>query len=586
MPGVPPLLRAQRYNEAVGRWTSWGIVAGLIALVPSVASADAFATAQGYGAAASGGRGGAVIKVTTLDPTGPGSLQEALSTPGPRIVVFDVSGVITADELIIPHGDITIAGQTAPGAGITIAGRLSAAYEFGVDNIILQHIRVRLANPSGPGEQLDALQLSRCSTVILDHVSVSFGVDETIDFYEASNVTVQWSTIEQAATMGHPEGSHNYGIIQGPDGARGSYHHNLFAHNSNRNPALASGPSEVRNNVVYNVRHGFVHHNPAQEHFSITGNYYKAGGDDDLFPFFFDDEGGGASPTLQYFLAGNYIEDPGVFEGTVDNPWTEPWVHPSFEYLNLDESYRADADLDFSTVDPEHVAIDEQPAETAYSRVLACAGAWPRDAITRRSIDDTEAGTGVWGAMVPADLLEGLTPEDAPLDSDGDGMPDEWESAHGLDPQDGTDHSAALDGYTAIEIYLADRSAAIMDPACSETEGGGETGGETETDSPTDGSDSAQTSDGSGPGSSAGGTENGSDTADSDSTTGSSPTSGGPTTTMAATDTDPVGSSDDSDAGGCGCQQGSAPATSLLALLALFGLPIRRRAREAEPQRH
>lgn len=566
------------------RWTVWGLWAGLVCALPNIAFADAFEGAQGYGAAATGGRGGAVIKVTTLDATGPGSLQEALDTAGPRIIVFDVSGVITADELIIPHGDVTIAGQTAPGAGITIAGRLSAAYVVGVDNIVLQHLRVRLTNPSGPGEQLDALQLSLCATVILDHVSVAFGVDETIDFYTASDVTVQWSTIEQAATMGHPEGSHNYGIIQGPDGARGSYHHNLFAHNSNRNPALATGPSEVRNNVVYNVRHGFVHHNPAEDHFSITGNYYKAGGDDDLFPFFFDDEAGGASQTLQYFLEGNYIEDPGVFEGTVDNPWTEPWVHPSFEYLNLDESYRTDTDFDFSSVDPNHVAIAEQPAQTAYARVLACAGAWPRDVITLRSIMDTEQGTGTWGASLSADLMEGLTPGDPQPDADGDGMPDDWETDHGLNPQDGTDHSTVMGDYTAIETYLADRSAAIMDPECSDTEGGGETGGETDSGSDSDsdsgaGSDSdSQTSDSgvdtdpNGSGSDTQGATEGTDS-NASTATASSTGSGG---TPSGTDTDPAGSGDD-DSGGCGCKSGAPRTPGVFALLAMLAIPLLRR---------
>lgn len=554
----------------MGRY-EWAIGCALVLAIPAGARADAFAGAEGHGAAATGGRGGAVVKVTTLDATGAGSLQAALDTPGARIVVFDVSGVIAADEIVIPHGDVTIAGQTAPGAGITIDGRLVAAYEFGVDNIVIQHVRVRLTNPSGPGEQMDALQLSRCARVMLDHVSVAFGVDESIDLYEASDVSIQWSTIEQAATEGHPEGMHNYGLIQGPDGARGSYHHNLFAHNLNRNPALATGPSEVRNNVVYNVRHGFVHHNPADGHFSIVGNYYKAGGDDDLIPFFFDDENGGGAATLRYYLSGNYIEDPGVFEGVVDNPWTEPFAHPSFENLGLDESHRARADWDFAAEDPGYVPIDEDDAATAYDRVLACAGAWPRDAVTLRSIQDTIDGTGSWGAMVPADLLEGLTPEAPPPDGDGDGMPDAWERAHGLDPADGSDHGAMQpSGYTAIEDYLAERRDEIMDPACAAGPGAGDDGGDTGTGGGDGADDTAGGDDGTvgGGGSAAGSVGSASATAG---------TAGGGTAGGGTAD-DGAGASDGDGGSGCGCRSARGGGGWVLLGVVLGAARLRRRS--------
>lgn len=536
------------------------------ACVPSLALAAPFPGAQGYGAAATGGRGGAVIKVTTLEATGPGSLQEALDTKGPRTIVFDVSGVIAADQIEIPHGDVTIAGQTAPGAGITIDGQLVAAYEFGTDNIVIQHVRVRLTNPSGPGEQMDALQLSRCATVMLDHVSVSFGVDETIDFYEASDVTLQWSTVEQAATEGHPEGEHNYGLIQGPDGARGSYHHNLFAHNQNRNPALATGPSEVRNNVVYNVRHAFVHHNPADGHFSIVGNWFKAGGDDTLFPFFFDDENGGASETLQYYLAGNYIEDPGVYEGLVDNPWAEQ-VHPTFEDLGLDESYRVDADWDFAGDGYEPIAEDD--AATAYDRVLACAGAWPRDAVTLRSLQDTMDGTGSWGAMVPGDLLEGLTPGTPEPDGDGDGMPDAWERGAGLDPADGSDHATMQpSGYTAIETYLAERSDEIMDPACAVGPGGGDESGSG------DSGDDATASGNDGTASGNDGTATGGSASASGGSNGEGGTGSAGNTTMGV-DTDGAASEGGGDTG-CGCR--SAPSHAPWLAVIVFAAIRRRRA--------
>ena len=127
-----------------------------------------------------------------------------------------------------------------------------------------------------------------------------------------------------SGTSGHPEGQHNYGLISGPSGTRVSVHHNLFAHHRNRCPAIANGPSEVINNVVYNVRHGFVHHNPASGQFNIVGNHYIDGSNDTLIPFYFDDENNGSASDLGYYLADNLIDDPASScDGVVDNPWTE-----------------------------------------------------------------------------------------------------------------------------------------------------------------------------------------------------------------------------------------------------------------------
>ena len=119
---------------------------------------------------------------------------------------------------------------------------------------------------------------------------VSWASDETVDVYEADDFTIQWCTIEESSTEGHPEGEHNYGLINGPDGYGISLHHNLFAHHKNRCPAVANGPADIRNNVMYDAQHAFVHHNPASGHFNIMGNYFREGPSADLFPFYFDDE--------------------------------------------------------------------------------------------------------------------------------------------------------------------------------------------------------------------------------------------------------------------------------------------------------
>ncbi len=424
----------------------------------------AFPGAEGFGAHASGGRGGRVIRVTNLHASGPGSLDAALKADGPRIVVFTVSGVIDAGLLEIPHGDLTIAGQTAPGAGITIRGRLYAAYEEGVDNIIIRHLRIRPpAFTTGKGAQYDAMQFSLSKDLIFDHMSIAFGVDETVDLYESERVTMQWSTIEESATEGHPEGKHNFGLIQGEDGYEISVHHNLFAHHKSRSPAIANGPAEVLNNVIYDCRQGFVHNNDAKGHISIIGNTYKRGPSDKLFPFYFDYDSPGHN--LSYYLSDNFIDDPGEFVGRVDNPWLKPFVHQSFEYLEIEEDGSSSK---FRSAEPfviaeetesPHRIVTVQPAQVAYDLVLAGAGAFPRDLITKRDVQETQDRTGRWGARIPEDLMAGLKAGSPELDSDTDGMPDTWEQAHGLDSANGKDHNTLMpSGYTAIEQYINERA--------------------------------------------------------------------------------------------------------------------------------
>lgn len=530
---------------------------------PDASALPAFPGAEGFGANATGGRGGQVLTVTNLDASGEGSLQWALNEPGPRIIVFAVSGVISADVIEIPHGDVTIAGQTAPGAGVTLAARLYAAYDDSVTNIIIRHVRIRPPEQTGAGEQFDGMQFSRNSNMIFDHISVAYGVDETFDMYEGEGITVQWSTISMGAIEGHPEGEHNYGLIVGPDGSRVSVHHNLFVHQKNRNPALATGPAEAVNNVAYNVRHGYVHHNPASGQHSIIGNYYKRGPDDELFPFFFDDEAGAQ---LAYYLADNYIDDPGVYQGAVDNPWIEPWVHPSFEYLSKPESHRVEQPFDFSEAEPDYIPITTSTSADAYEAVLACSGGWPRDVVDRTMVMQTEAATGAWGVWRPDDLLEGLSVEPAVEDSDGDGMPDTWETANNLDPSDGTDHDTVTDsGYTAIERYINEVADSFSDCVVPDPPGGDEGGDDDGTDDGTGDDDpDGGTNDGSNDGSASAG-EGGGGNGTGGSTMGNDGTAAGGSSGQGATDDD-----DDS---GCGCStRGSAPIGVLVMGMLMFGL--------------
>ena len=200
----------------------WALLA--LAMAHLAEALPAFPGAQGFGAVATGGRGGQVLKVTTLAASGTGSLQWALNQAGPRIIVFAVSGVINGD-VHIPHGDVTIAGQTAPGAGITIHGHLYTTFETTFGNIVIRHLRVRppAANAEWPPEQHDAIQLSTNHTIILDHVDISHAIDENLDLWGgARDITVQWSAITfPVYDGGHPDGAaHNYGVINGPGGGR------------------------------------------------------------------------------------------------------------------------------------------------------------------------------------------------------------------------------------------------------------------------------------------------------------------------------------------------------------------------------
>ncbi|MBL4685559.1 MAG: hypothetical protein JKY37_13275, partial [Nannocystaceae bacterium] len=306
----------------------------------------------------------------------------------------------------------------------------------------------------------------------------------------------------------------------------------------------------------------YVHHNPASGQHSIVGNYYKRGPDDELFPFFFDDEAGAQ---LAYYLADNYIDDPGVYQGAVDNPWIEPWVHPSFEYLSKPESYRVEQPFDFGAAEPDYIPVTTSSSADAYDAVLACSGGWPRDVVDRTMVMQTEAATGAWGVWRPDDLLEGLSVEPAPEDSDGDGMPDAWETANNLDPSDGSDHDTVMDsGYTAIERYINEVADSFSDCVVSDPPDGGDDG---------DGSD-----DGTGDDDADGGTNDGSNDSSASAGGGGGGSNGTRGSTMgdggtAAGGSSGQGAADDDDDTGCGCStRGSAPVGLLVMGMLMLGL--------------
>ena len=427
----------------------------------------AFPGAEGWGAVSQGGRGGRVIKVTNLKASGPGSLAAACAAKGPRIVVFEVSGVIRGNVRIL-HPFITIAGQTAPGAGITLEGVISS-YDYGVHDIIIRHLRVRPRRSVGAGGdciQLGGLGPQKTGTynIILDHLSLSWGNDEMIDLYHAHDVTVQWCTIEESDDKGHTKGAHNFGLISAAeDNGAVSIHHNLWAHHARRVPCLApyreNAAGEFANNLIYNCRGGYVddgHGVRAKSAVNLHRNYYRRGPRtlNRIYPF-------ALSPQMSYYVRDNYFEDWGYQGHPKHWKWGGPDRAPKWVQFNNNGR-----ELETPAKTPKIKLVD---AKEAVPLILAKAGCWPRDRVTQRTISEVKNKTGAWGRNAPAQpsddwFLDGLRPTTAPVDSDGDGLPDPWEKSHQLDPRNPDDGIKKVAkgnsindrhrGYTYIEFYI------------------------------------------------------------------------------------------------------------------------------------
>jgi len=446
-------------------WPAAGLCGGVETRRP------AFPGAEGYGEAAIGGRGGKIIHVTTLTSTGPGSLAEACAAEGPRIVVFDVAGVIKAPlagkgrrRLYIKHGNLTIAGQTAPGKGITIEGALRTVGKD-VNDIVIRFIRLRpdcYAPAFRPvaHNNADCVGINYCQRAILDHCTVSWGNDECVDLINSKYVTLQWCTVEESDIQweGGDE-PHNFAIIVGYTGGCYSIHHNLVAHHHSRAPAFTALKQELdyRNNVMYNfgtsTSSGFG---------NVIGNIAKAGpGAPWAFPRIYYPPATLTLPDISpykrggTFLRGNYRSWAG---GYVDLPTTK---------------YRTKAQPVPAASVTTHVA------EEAYDLVLAHAGCLPRDEVSARTIHEVRTGTGSWGRHdPPGDWRERLAGGTPPKDTDRDGMPDDWETAHKLDPNDLKDANKIVppgvskgnrhSGCTYIEFYINERADSLIAEAMTQ----------------------------------------------------------------------------------------------------------------------
>jgi len=433
----------------------------------------AFPGAEGWGKYTVGGRGGAVYEVTNLDDSGPGSLRAAVQAYGPRTVVFRVSGTIMLNSnLTINNPYITIAGQTAPGDGICLR---KYPLVISANQVIVRYIRVRLGDESG-GES-DAISARDQKNIILDHVSASWSQDETVSIYWCDSITVQWCLItESLYNSNHPKGAHGYGGIWG--GSRSTYHHNLLAHHSSRNPRFASGcgNTDFRNNVIYNWGFNSAYGGEAYDttwaspltQVNMVANYYKKGPATKsgvVYRIINPSTRSGLTGYGYWHLSENYVY--GYPTATADN-WTYGVQGPTAEEK---AAIKSNDPFPWSP-------ISQGSAEQSYLSIIPNVGAVrpKRDSVDLRVVrnlmngDATFEGptyrtvqgfptsapiTGIIDSQTDVGGWPVLSSLPAPADGDHDGMPDDWENSHGLNANDPSDRNGiGENGYTNVESYI------------------------------------------------------------------------------------------------------------------------------------
>jgi hypothetical protein len=387
-------------------------------------------------------------------------LRYAINQSGPRTIVFRVSGTIELNSrLSITNGDLTIAGQTAPGDGICLKDH---KLHISASNVIIRYLRFRLGENWGedalggtsPKNSAGSGSLPY-KNVIIDHCSVSYGADETLTIYDMENITVQWCIISESMNRD----GHGYGGIMGGWGM--SLHHTLFAHHKNRAPRFCGARYQfnlerelvdMRYNIIYNA--GKSYGGEGGQH-NVVNNYYKR-----LSGEFCNPSQPDPSETDNQFVGipydsiksywyvdGNHVYGNPTISA---NNWSPGGVKLSYPPLNL----RVYSPFESAYIGPEETAVE------AYTNVLYGAGATlpTRDAVDTRVVHEVSTNTGdvrLTLADIPGEAFPLLNSLPAPADADYDGMPDEWENNNGLNPNDASDRNIiSPNGYTMLEEYL------------------------------------------------------------------------------------------------------------------------------------
>jgi pectate lyase len=432
----------------------------------------AFPGAEGFGKYTTGGRNGKIYIVSNLDDDGEGSFRKAATAKLPRIIVFAVSGTIHLNSPLRIAGHVTVAGQTAPGDGICLA---DYPVFIGGENMIIRFIRFRMGDKNQKGGMVDgnggddAFGGTHRKNIIIDHCSMSWSTDEVFSVYGGDSTTLQWNLISEPLNYSYhfEKGDsdyehHGYGAIWG--GWHSSFHHNLFAHCNSRNPrfdGIRNIPEEncdYRNNVIYNWGGNSVYAGEGGN-YNMVNNYYKYGPSTHISvryrimtPYKLP-----AIPFGKFYVKGNYVDGwPNV---TADNSLG----------VFFNQGTEEDKKIFLITNEFGAEAVTTQDADAAYQLVLKNVGAiFPvRDTLDERVINDVVNRTGriidVQGGYPHGTEYEKtvnawptLKSLPASKDTDGDGMPDDWEKENGLNPNDASDASGyKLDKhYTNIEVYL------------------------------------------------------------------------------------------------------------------------------------
>jgi hypothetical protein len=463
------------------------------------AQTPAFPGAEGGGMYTTGGRGGAVYFVNTLEDTNTGntttregSLRWCLGRSETRTIIFKVSGTIfLKSALKIEKGNVTVAGQTAPGDGVCIA---NYPVSVSANNIIIRYLRFRMGEENGD-DGADALGGRFFTNVIIDHCSACWSVDECVSFYNCNHFTLQWSIISESLRQSvHSKGSHGYGGIWG--GTDATFHHNLLAHHDSRCPRFGPGANipphvetvDFRNNVNYN--HGNVYGGEGMN-INLVNNYYKPGPGSytganrgRILSFDKDKNAGSIRYNVwgQLYVDGNVVDD-GKNEKNCQNATNNNWTYGVYNqfhssYGTVPEADKAAMKMNnsfkiqgLSNNQKTDSRVTTHDARTAYEKVLDYAGAsLNRDSYDTRIINEARTGTTTFkGASTNKpgiiDQVSDIKPAGAgddwspwPALASGNlpdyttaGVPAGWMESHYPGKQ-ATDLNE--DGYTYLEVYL------------------------------------------------------------------------------------------------------------------------------------